>query len=623
MTSVNKGVRIGAAAFALGLSLAGPQAVGVAFADRGDSSSAASPGPTAADAASPSASPAPASRRGAAQSRATATPRAVSAVAAGRDAPGSSRRNSAPAAAQRPTGLTRAGALPSSASVQPTPEPRVAVSAPVAASPAPAAAVAPPFGSVAAPAIAAKPQRPRINQAVGSMTIAAAGAIDELGKRLSSFPANPISEVLTGGLWLMRRALVPVGADVGLWGSAACVATKNCEDKDLTGVDLRGADLSGVSLTNATMARANLSRANLTSVLAGRADLTGARMVGVTATDTDFAQSILSGAVLTRAKLTLTDMELSLLGGAQLRAAQLDRVNLLGVDLAGVGLSGVRWTDVTCPSGSKSDGGCTSTPPGGPDVLGQFMIPVWNKTYFTIDAAPIGICFGGGSNVASNTAAGCQPPADPSGAGTLYQSTLQHLTAGGDAYYDFGGGNQVATQQWNVAAINELNNYMPVLKSGYQGIFYDIEAFDPLSFDVDTMYAAFAQSFAQAKNLGFKVMASTSYTAPYYENTNIPPISQTDELWEKILADPNVDFFAPQFYNLEGYTALIVTTTKSSVGFSTWTDTIAGGGVGKIIPILKAWAPEYLANQVNQMNAACSATGQAFCSTGYILWPSS
>ena len=39
MMAINRGVRVGAAAFALGLSLAGPQAVGVAAADGGDADS--------------------------------------------------------------------------------------------------------------------------------------------------------------------------------------------------------------------------------------------------------------------------------------------------------------------------------------------------------------------------------------------------------------------------------------------------------------------------------------------------------------------------------------------------------------------------------------------------------
>ncbi|OYN78225.1 pentapeptide repeat-containing protein [Mycolicibacterium sphagni] len=83
--------------------------------------------------------------------------------------------------------------------------------------------------------------------------------MDRVGTWLSTFPANPITDLLTGGLWPLRGTLFPVGCDVGLWGTAACVAAKDCSGKSLSGADLQREDLSGDSLTDANLSNANLT----------------------------------------------------------------------------------------------------------------------------------------------------------------------------------------------------------------------------------------------------------------------------------------------------------------------------------------------------------------------------
>ncbi|MGD9620096.1 MAG: Ig-like domain-containing protein [Mycolicibacterium sp.] len=255
-------------------------------------------------------------------------------------------------------------------------------------------------------------------------------------------------------------------------------------------------------------------------------------------------------------------------------------------------------------------GGGSSAP-----VLGQFVIP-WDLTpHYQLPApAPIGICFGGGNSTGVNQA--CAP------GGTVYVTTGQRTTAGGDKYYDFGGGYPQGNQWWNEAVITELNSYMPSLQNNYQGVFYDIETFDAQSFDVESMFSAFEGSFALAKSLGLKVIVSTSYSAPYDTSQLVSPavpIQQTDELWKMILGSHNVDYFSPQLYG-DGTTATIEPTSGSSITFSTWTSTISGSG--KIITLLKAWSADALANQIAAMETACGSIGQEFCATGYLLWGS-
>ncbi|MGD9620097.1 MAG: Ig-like domain-containing protein [Mycolicibacterium sp.] len=310
-----------------------------------------------------------------------------------------------------------------------------------------------------------------------------------------------------------------------------------------------------------------------------------------------------------------------------------------------------RWGLISSPNTktitiqySPALGGSDNSAP----VLGQFIIP-WalpgqpGLAYALPGAQqPIMVCFGGANSADGNVAcsSGAQAFEQTVNYTTRIEGNLDTIPfqllnfRAGDRYYGFGGGNSSDNQWWNEAAITNLNNYMltllePLIGQGepppgqsvstiYQGVFYDIETFDPQSFDVDKLATAFEESFALAKNFGLKVFVSTSYTAPY--GANSVSIEQTDELWKRILASKNVDFFGPQFYH-DGWDAAIVPTSGSSIDFSTWTDTISGDA--KIITILKAWSAEALANQINAMNTACSSIGQEFCATGYLLWGSS
>lgn len=242
------------------------------------------------------------------------------------------------------------------------------------------------------------------------------------------------------------------------------------------------------------------------------------------------------------------------------------------------------------------------------------MIPRWNTWKYRGDAATIGICFGGGSDIAANEAAGCNP------GGELYQTTSQFTAPNGDKYYDFGGGNAEEKQWFTESKLGDLNGYMTTLSGHYQGILYDIETFQS-NFDVESMYRAFADSFKSAKANGLKIIVSTSYTAPYNAYGSATYMQLTDALWTKILGNTDVDIFAPQFYG-GGDHAIITATAGSSVSFSDWASTI-DGAAGKIVPVLKSWSRDAFETEVNEMKAACK--GQIpgrFCQAGYLLWGS-
>lgn len=98
------------------------------------------------------------------------------------------------------------------------------------------------------------------------------------------------------------------------------IATKQCQQCDLSGAGLVRADLRGADLSGANLIGANLSRANLSG-----ADLTGANLSGTG----------LFGANLSAAKLAGANLL-----GADLRNTYLMSVDLTGVDLRAVNLQG-------------------------------------------------------------------------------------------------------------------------------------------------------------------------------------------------------------------------------------------------------------------------------------------
>ena len=369
MARANHGVRLGAAVFVAGLSLAGPQALGVAAADSGEDSAVSADAPNRSRAATESTG---STRGSAVRSKGTARsgvqhPRPA---AAARTARGDSANTALAGGPDRV-----AGAVPRPSSASPA-QTRNALAVPAeSALPAafavprattggPAAAVVLPKVGAATPGLSPAPSASTVSavrtaapvaaataQRMGSLSSAIMNLFDRVGAFLSSFPGHPITELMSGALWLVRKTIFPVGADVGLWGTAACVTTGDCSGKDLTGALLQNQYLAGVKFQSTTLEKADLRNTNLTaSDLSGAdlrnakidaSDLDGARlytadMTGVSATNTTLVGADLVSANLTNSNFTDADLELANLGGAV--------------------LTGVTWGNATCPDGSH--GGC-------------------------------------------------------------------------------------------------------------------------------------------------------------------------------------------------------------------------------------------------------------------------
>ncbi len=420
MSGLSRGARIGAAVFVAGLSLAGPQAVGVAAADRGDDAGSVSGKPVSdgADAAAESRGPTrargtrdtvpgPAAREGRAavpRSAAATRNRGGSSVSGtpviGRGPVDGLESPAAPSAAigstAVPAGVHADGVMvarpqsaPDAAPVRPA-----ASGAAVAAVQSPAsvasAVVGAACGSCQAAASAVRPTS-AVAQSIRGLSFAAQHLVDTLGSLLSGLPGGPLTDLLAGALWTVRRTLWPVGADVGQWGSAACVSSGDCSGQDLSGADLRRQDLAAVNFAGANLGDADLAGANLTGAVLNyvrgpgawlvRADLSevhaadayfdGANLHRATMINTDFYQSDFTGAVLTRAEMTTADASFAHFSDANLRGARLDQVDLWRADLTGADMRLVKWSDVTCPDGASSSTGCS----GGPIMVGNQWYP--------------------------------------------------------------------------------------------------------------------------------------------------------------------------------------------------------------------------------------------------------
>ena len=242
MGKTKNAVRVGAAAFALGLSLAGPQAIGVASADSPDPDSAAAsaaPDPTTARGTAP--------RRSATERAARVPKSAATAAPAGRGLRSASVESPVDRAALPPIAVepindtfaptfaleANGPAIPANSTSRRQLRQLAPVTSPAPVSPrarvvsdpidnATVSAVAPVAAfAVALPnsdSVAELPEPPAAtatpNGVLWDINTAVVGVLDATQNWLSSLPANPVSELLEGALLLVRRNLLSQPATV-------------------------------------------------------------------------------------------------------------------------------------------------------------------------------------------------------------------------------------------------------------------------------------------------------------------------------------------------------------------------------------------------------------------------
>lgn len=155
------------------------------------------------------------------------------------------------------------------------------------------------------------------------------------------------------------------------------------------------------------------------------------------------------------------------------------------------------------------------------ETLQMLIKGYWNKTYSPSNPFPdstLGIAFSGW--------------ADPDKA--LSESAQVKDMLVGDKYISFGGGNANGffTQQILNTIITYINNGK---FSDYNGIAFDIEEGEA------NLTSLFQQAFAAAKTKNFKVLVTTSHSAPY-------GIPDAKTMMETFFDDGNIDYLSPQLY---------------------------------------------------------------------------
>ncbi|MEA5623409.1 pentapeptide repeat-containing protein [Nostoc sp. UHCC 0251] len=99
------------------------------------------------------------------------------------------------------------------------------------------------------------------------------------------------------------------------------LATKQCQNCDLTNAGLVMADLSGANLSGANLTNANLSRANLSGADLRGANLSGASLFGVNLSEARFGGANLAGADLRNSYLANAELTGAYLNGANFQGA--------------------------------------------------------------------------------------------------------------------------------------------------------------------------------------------------------------------------------------------------------------------------------------------------------------
>ena len=315
MSRATRVARAGATAFVLGLTLIGPQAVGVASADNSSDSDSGSTSVSAGPDTQSSDSGEATSSRGSTATRTgprasttgEARPRrASSSDAASRKARAASVAASRAAAPQsRPVPPAAGAVVPGSGStspgsVTPSTSPSLPSFDPVEIASAAARSVGPILTAVlnrldlpiCETCSEIRPIPP--TQQVQATGFDLHDLMNTVGTGLSSLPGNPVSDLLAGALWLTRRSMSPVGVAVDQWGPAACLVAGECSGRDMSIAPLAGAALAWSTLTGATFNLAGFNGMSLTGD-----DITDAFVVLVYLVLAYLALSNLTGSTLT------------------------------------------------------------------------------------------------------------------------------------------------------------------------------------------------------------------------------------------------------------------------------------------------------------------------------------
>jgi len=151
---------------------------------------------------------------------------------------------------------------------------------------------------------------------------------------------------------------------------------------------------------------------------------------------------------------------------------------------------------------------------------------------------------------------------DPENALSESRSILGKLV--GEKYISIGGGD--SSGRWTANSLTKLTQYCQQKKfPDYQGVCFDVEEGD------SGLASDFAKAFAACKGAGYKVLMTTSNSAPY-------AISDAASLMRSFIPNQNIDYLSPQLYS-SGTENQNDYSTNAGVAYTEWTK-----AAGKVIP---------------------------------------
>jgi uncharacterized protein YjbI with pentapeptide repeats len=129
------------------------------------------------------------------------------------------------------------------------------------------------------------------------------------------------SQILAAGVFLTTISLATIAQAANFAHVQKLLATKECQNCDLTNAGLVMADLSGANLSGANLTNVNLSRANLSGADLRGANLSGAGLFGANLSEARLSGANLAGADLRHAYLANTEFQGAYLNGANFQGA--------------------------------------------------------------------------------------------------------------------------------------------------------------------------------------------------------------------------------------------------------------------------------------------------------------
>lgn len=197
----------------------------------------------------------------------------------------------------------------------------------------------------ARPAAVVKPTPADVQARVEQFQVQLAHSFHDARDWVNTNLPGPVGGAVNDALYLVRRLVLPTGEHVGMFGTAECVAAKDCSGKDLTGVQLHDQDLGEVDWTGVNLTHANFRNADFNASAGPVPAASRTVTANADVFDDQGKPNFKPPRDFSNANLTGADFRGANLNGANFTNANLANANLTGANLTGANLTGANLTN--------------------------------------------------------------------------------------------------------------------------------------------------------------------------------------------------------------------------------------------------------------------------------------